>query len=149
MQTKPNKIIAIIYRNNNDSVEFLALKKPKFWQFVSGNIDYQEIPLETVYREIGEEAGIDDPISIIDTEKLYNYRTTRGEVKTERLFLVEAKEDQKVNLSEEHSEYKLLSYSSFLHILRFTSNKDALAHAYHKILELSMRRSEKKVKLDN
>ncbi|TQF67585.1 dihydroneopterin triphosphate diphosphatase [Pseudoalteromonas luteoviolacea] len=59
MLRQPASVLVVIY---NENKEFLLLQRKDdsdFWQSVTGGIDHGELSLDTAYRELKEETGID------------------------------------------------------------------------------------------
>ncbi|MCF2856175.1 dihydroneopterin triphosphate diphosphatase [Pseudoalteromonas sp. SMS1] len=59
MLRQPASVLVVIY---NENKQFLLLQRKddcEFWQSVTGGIDHGESCLETAYRELREETGID------------------------------------------------------------------------------------------
>ncbi|WP_125784607.1 dihydroneopterin triphosphate diphosphatase [Pseudoalteromonas rubra] len=73
---QPHSVLVVIYNTHN---EFLLLQRaddPDFWQSVTGGIDPGETPVQTAYRELLEETGIDAHtlgLSITDHQKCNQY----------------------------------------------------------------------------
>ena len=56
---KPFSVLVVIYKENRDFLLIQRTDDPSFWQSVTGGIDEGETPVETAYRELLEETGID------------------------------------------------------------------------------------------
>jgi dATP pyrophosphohydrolase len=129
------KILAIIYRENNGVLEFLALENNPadpihggdFYYVVTGGIESDESPESAVKREIEEETGIENILKIKEMDKIYEY-THPGEGQTqclEKCFLVEVKDDVR-HLSIEHVSYRWLNEKEFINTVHWYYNKDDL-----------------------
>lgn len=97
----------IVKRSNNDD------KFPNMWEFPGGHIENNELLLDGLKRELLEEIGFDyNGIPII--KHYYDEFDDEG-YNLEIDFLIEAsKENIKVKLSDEHSDYKWVNSSSSL-----------------------------------
>lgn len=103
--------ILVIKRSDND--DFL----PGVWVFPGGGVDYQEEPEEALKREILEECGIEVEISHPLTTFSYMMPSKQGEKHAvEIIYLCTLANDQKVNLSFEHSDFKWISFSEISQI---------------------------------
>lgn len=112
MITKRNISSLIIDKNN----KFLLVKRspkdnsfPNLWELPGGGIDNNEDRIATVRRETMEEVGIDlkdRNISLVDTED-YNFKRSNGNIEyvREYTFLIRIKDQEKITLSKEHTEY--------------------------------------------
>ena len=97
----------------NDKNELLLLKrrnndvmKPGMWEIPGGRLELGEDPHEGVKRETVEEAGID-----IDVKQIMDVRhfvRSDNQTITMLVFLCKAL-SEKVNLSEEHTDFKWVS----------------------------------------
>lgn len=111
------KVMAIIY---SEKGKFLLLKmNPKWlhergWFVVTGSTEGDSLK-EAVKREIKEETGIKEIISIKPTKYSCKYEWPKksGKMHHEKAFLVKVKE-QPIKLSGEHLAYKWLNKKEFL-----------------------------------
>jgi len=121
--TFSQKVVLIDPSNN----KLLTLKRssksnnPGLWDLPGGNMIYGELHDEALIREIFEETGkteISKPKPVIVTSKFAN----DGELF--RLFIGYKSTTSKINvvLSDEHSEYKWVSYDEFINM----DTKDAI-----------------------
>jgi 8-oxo-dGTP pyrophosphatase MutT (NUDIX family) len=123
------KVMAIIYSERGN---FLLLKmNPKWlheegWFVVTGSCDGDSLK-EAVKREIEEETGIKEILSIKPTEYFCEYEWPKGSGKMhdERAFLVKVKE-QPIRLSGEHLDYKWLNKEDFLKEIRWQDDINKL-----------------------
>ncbi|MGO2167308.1 NUDIX domain-containing protein, partial [Pseudoalteromonas sp.] len=56
---QPYSVLVVIYKKSKDFLLIQRADDANFWQSVTGGIDEGEKPLETAYRELLEETGID------------------------------------------------------------------------------------------
>lgn len=111
--TKTVQVHIIRFNSEKDCYEQLILKRngnvqpyPNVWQIVTGRIEKFETPIETAVREVFEETGL-VPLKLWNLPYLasfYNYKT--NEINFSPVFVFEVYENSKVNLSNEHSEFK-------------------------------------------
>ena len=105
-------IEAHIFRQNNDDIEFLLIKRadndnlyPGTWQMVTGSIDENEEAYKSAIREIKEETGI-IPLKFWvapNVNQFYNQK--KDTMNLIPVFAALAGENSTVKLSEEHSEF--------------------------------------------
>ncbi len=129
-----NKITFCIFKRSDLSV----------WQGISGGGEDIETPLDAAKREVREEAGIIvTEKSFVPLKSICNIPVTAiggaiwgkdiSEVPEYPLGL--EVQDQDIQLSTEHTEYKWLSYSEALKKLEWQSNKIALTELNERILK--------------
>ncbi len=142
---KPIQALVLPFMYVNNIVKYAVFKRSNgdIWQFISGGSEDEENPFETAKRECEEEAAITNgkffkldsfstiPASIFPIRHTSNW----GEdcfVIFEYKFAVLLNDDC-IKLSEEHLEYKWLSYLDAINILTFDSNKTALTELNDRI----------------
>ncbi|CAH9050344.1 Dihydroneopterin triphosphate diphosphatase [Pseudoalteromonas holothuriae] len=119
---KPISVLVIIY---NYAHQFLLIKRTddaNFWQSVTGGVEQNESLLETAYRELKEETGIDAHalgIKIKDHKSINQYeirpcwrhRYIEGaNMNTEHVFSICVPNDIKITLNpHEHTHYEWLT----------------------------------------
>jgi 8-oxo-dGTP pyrophosphatase MutT (NUDIX family) len=66
----PIQVEAIIFRRKNSTIEYLLLKRLPgrngFWQPITGGVEEGETQEETLRREIKEETGMKNLISLVE-----------------------------------------------------------------------------------
>ena len=140
----PIQVMGIVFRRAGDDVEFLLLRRTRdkggFWQPVSGGLEEGETLREALLRELVEECGLKEPITII--EDVHRFLFTEqdslwpGTVNmTEFVFGVEAPEGFEPDLSSnhcvEHEEWRWCSFDEATGLLYWDNNKDA----FRKLME--------------
>ena len=135
MRAEFQVLVLPFIENEFGDIKFIIFKRSdrKEWQFIAGGGENNEKPLEAAARESKEEANISFgdffplktktmiPINCFkehkDKKNLY--------VIPEYVFAVKIT-DYDITLSNEHTEYKLVTYAEALSCLRYDSNKTAL-----------------------
>ncbi len=127
-------VIPFIIEEEN-SLKFVIFKRAGsgIWQFIAGGGEDNEKPRDAAVRESKEEAGIDSEdffrlktISMIPIGGFKEHKDKKNlYVIPEYCFGVQIL-NKEIQLSHEHSEYKLVSYAEAIEYLEFDSNKTAL-----------------------
>lgn len=127
--TKTVQVHIIRFNKKEEKYEQLILKRnenakpyPNVWQVVTGRIEKFETPIETAIREVFEETGI-VPIKLWNLPYLasfYNYR--ENEVNFSPVFVFEVYDDAKVNISQEHSDFKWIALNDISKHVMFPSH---------------------------
>jgi len=133
---KPKNVLVFLYRLRNNKIEYCIFyrKKEKFYQGLSGGVENNEDLIDTVKREVYEEIKIKvnnimklDTISSIpgiSVNKEFNYQNNIYVV-YEYAFGI-CIDNEKIKLSEEHTEYRWVSFDEAMNLLKYDSNKTAL-----------------------
>ena len=144
MTQKKDKIQAIVYRKNSQSIEYLALRRTKekgnIWQPVTGNRDPQDTTiLECLKRELGEEIGIKNMLKVEEIHQ-FTYKgsgSKKGIEFNEIVFGVEIETSQKIILQSEpyieHEDYLWTSYDGAFELFDFVEQKEALNKLHKKL----------------
>jgi dATP pyrophosphohydrolase len=130
--TDPTMIQIHVARRYNDNVEYLVMKRsdnediyPGIWQVVTGMIEPDESAQEAALRELHEEAGL-RPSELYCLPYITSFFSIRrNQLQHVPVFGVIVSEDDKVILSEEHSEFKWVSFDEAIKTLPFPSHKEA------------------------
>jgi dATP pyrophosphohydrolase len=117
---RPESVLVVLYAKNGQVLILQRNDDPEFWQSVTGSIEDGETPIETAYREVFEETGIQLSAShgdIIDCRQIFKYeireqwryRYPPGSfLNTEYVFSAQIDPNQPLRLTE-HSAYKWVS----------------------------------------
>ena len=142
---KPKQVLVFLYReNHNNEYEYCIFyrTKMKIWQAISGGVEDDETLIETVKREIKEETNLDvDEIYQLSSTTTIPVINVTGEftfgkniyVVTEYCFGVHINNDE-IKLSNEHRQYRWLSFKDAYNKLEFDSNKNALWELNERLL---------------
>ena len=116
-----------------------------FWQAISGGGEDDETALEAAKRECLEEAGIPEAsmfialgsMVTIPVEFIFGHMRWGDDVLlvTEYSFGVHV-QDHLITLSEEHTEFRWVSYESALGLLKWDSNRSALWELNYRLLKM-------------
>lgn len=134
----PKQVLIITYRVRNQEIEYLVFKRKdlKCWQWISGGMeDFDKDLLDTAKRELYEEIGIKDNVTIENLEITTKIPVVNvvGDFmwgkdvfySKEYGFSVDIS-NQKIHLSNEHEECRWVDYSTANELLKYDSNKSTL-----------------------
>lgn len=141
----PKQVLIIPYIIINQKVEYCILKRKnmQIWQWIAGGVElFEKDIISAAKREMNEEIGILEDIDIIELECFTKIPVVNivkefkwGEnvyYADEYSFAVNIS-DKQIKISEEHSEYKWVSYDEARNLLKYDSNKSALWELNEKI----------------
>ena len=134
---EPYQILSIPYRIVDDMPLFCISRRAdsKYWQFIAGGGENGETPIEAAERETIEEIGVEPKnirqltcIAYVPSEVISESRRQHWNKNTyvipEYAFAFEC--DLEPLLSNEHTEYKWLTYDEARKLLKWDSNKVAM-----------------------
>lgn len=147
---EPYQILSIPYCVVDGKPLFCILRRAdsSYWQFIAGGGENGETPTQAAKRETIEEIGV-DPINIkqltciayVPAEVIDESRRQHWDKNTvvipEYSFAFEC--DSELTLSNEHTEYKWLTYNEARKLLKWDSNKVAMYEINCKLQLLSSR----------
>jgi len=124
---------AVLILNDPDSPkEFLILNYSYgHWDFPKGNIEKGETELETVFREVSEETGIND-LQILNgfrQQITYKYRKKSKLVNKAVIYYLAMTSTRKVILSHEHTNFGWFNFDKALEKLSFENSRKVLRMA--------------------
>ena len=132
MNITSNLIEAHIFRETENSIEFLLLKRaedqiyPAVWQMVSGKIKENEKATETAVRELKEETNL-TPLKMWIAPKVNSFYSSQSDsICLIPVFAVQVKKDSKVIISDEHSEYKWVTSAEAKRLLAWDGQRKAV-----------------------
>ena len=139
MSRAPFQVLVLPYRITPDNAVFYALFKREpstggYWQGIAGGGEDSESPLEAAKRETYEEAGIDpsneyvklDSCATVPVANVCGFRWGDDVLVIPEYCFGAKVEEEQLQLSYEHTEYKWLSYGHAMDVLHWDSNKCAL-----------------------
>lgn len=141
----------VVFKRNAGTKKYLLLERTEgFLDFPKGHIEKGETDIEAAIRETREESGLDvEPIKEFRREMDYWFRAPirkgqkdrefmeaseyakkrgSGELvhKTLIMFVGEVRDNQKPEISFEHTGYRWLSYDEAMGLLRYGNQKELL-----------------------
>jgi len=126
-----NIIEAHIFRETAEGIEFLLLKRsegqpyPGLWQMVTGKIKADEKAYQTALREINEETGL-VPTKIWVAPTVNSFYEPKEEcICLIPVFAVSVGDD-KIQLSDEHTEYQWVNRESAQKLLAWEGQRKAV-----------------------
>jgi dATP pyrophosphohydrolase len=116
------------------------------WQGVAGKIEKGETAGQTVIRELKEETG-KNPVKMFAADHIASFYDARKDrIQMVPIFGIEV-ENSEVQLSEEHSEYKWVSFEEALVLLTWKGQKEGLRTVHDEIMSGDDRTKWSEIKL--
>lgn len=135
---KVKQVDSYIYRITDNGPVYLMLKRSSgkyyehLWQGVAGKIEKGETAVQAVVRELEEETG-KKPVKIFAADHIASFYDARNDrILMVPIFGIEV-EGSEVQLSEEHSEYKWVSFEEALALLTWKGQKEGLRTVHDEI----------------
>lgn len=130
LNSEINKYEQLILKRNGNTNPY-----PNLWQVVTGRIEKFETPIETAIREVFEETGLvpNKLWNLPFLASFYNYRS--NEINFSPVFVFEVYENSKINLSQEHSEYKWIQLDEISNFVIFPSHIEGTNYLKKYILD--------------
>ena len=133
----PYQILSIPYRIVDGTPLFCIFRRSDsdYWQFIAGGVENGETPTEAAQRETIEEIGVEPknikqltcvayvPAEVIDESRRQHWDKNTFVI-PEYSFAFAC--DSEAILSNEHTEYKWLTYNEARKLLKWDSNKVAM-----------------------
>lgn len=136
---KVKQVDSYIYRNTDAGPIYLMLKRSTgkhyehLWQGVAGKIEKGETATQTVIRELEEETG-KKPKKLFVADHIASFYDARNDrIQMVPIFGIEV-ENSEVQLSEEHSDYKWVSFDEALDLLTWKGQKEGLRTVHDEIV---------------
>ncbi len=149
---KVKQVDSYIYRNTDAGPIYLMLKRSTgkhyehLWQGVAGKIEKDETATQTVIRELEEETG-KKPVKVFVADHIASFYDARKDrIQMVPIFGIEV-ENSEVQLSEEHSEYKWVSFEEALTLLTWKGQKEGLRTVHDEIMSGDDRTKWSEIKL--
>lgn len=129
-----SQINCIVFKKENNEHKFLLFKRREdrggFWQAITGGVKQGEQDIEAVKRELQEETGIAGYIRLINLNYFFSFNLPKYGDLTENCYAVEISPETEIIMSVEHTEYKWLSLSEVIKLLKYEANKEAFRRLY-------------------
>lgn len=131
-------VVAVIFRDGGDEPEFLVMHRKlhwKGWELPKGGINESETEEAALLREIEEETGLRvDIAGKVPFTIAYDYPEpfqkqfrTRGAEQS--VYLVRYKPGE-IFLSDEHDDFRWVTFGEAMQLLRYDAQKQALENAF-------------------
>jgi dATP pyrophosphohydrolase len=133
MVRTPFKVLVLpFHRSPSGCIEYAIFKKGEdYWQGIAGGVEEGETFTEAAKREAWEEGRIPGTASFIPLDTVASFSFDNRLI-TQYAFAV-VLQKKYVRLSDEHTEYRWLSYEQALGLLKWDSDKAALRELNDKL----------------
>lgn len=135
---KPESVLVVLYDQHHKVLLLQRNDDPEFWQSVTGAMEDGELPIETAYREVAEETGID--AKQLSIEMFNHNRQNQYEIRnrwlhryppgtrfnTEHVFSLQVDSTLPLVLTE-HLQYEWVDKAQAIARLWSPSNKEAVS----------------------
>ena len=130
-----------VYKKVNNDLVYLAMKRTEeeggFWQPITGTVDEGETLLDTMTRELNEEAGITSLLAVSPELHSYSWTWKQEGTGTDHVFACEVLNDTEIVLNpSEHNEFRWVSKDEMMELLRWDGNKVSLDKVHEYLLRL-------------
>lgn len=144
----PKQVLVIPYSIENSTLKLCILRRADLdaWQWVAGGVENDESINDAAIRESSEELGVccqNYNLLKLETQcsipkchfnfQKNNYKNIY--TVTEYSFAIELKTFHDINISEEHSEYKLITYHQLKDLKTWDSNRTAAWELRQRLLD--------------
>lgn len=149
---KVKQVDSYIYRNTDAGTVYLMLKRSTgkhyehLWQGVAGKIEKGETATQTIIRELKEETGKKPKKLFVADHIASFYDARKDRIQMVPIFGIEV-ENSEVQLSEEHSDYKWVSFDEALDLLTWKGQKEGLRTVHDEIVSGDDRTKWSEIKL--
>jgi 8-oxo-dGTP pyrophosphatase MutT (NUDIX family) len=136
----PGLVECFLFRKRKGKAEYLMLKRsakvvfPGMWQCVVGTLDPGEEIIKGMKREIKEETGLKPKKMWWLESSAVAYRPKMDRLLPVAFFAGEVGFEEKVKLSDEHVAYKWVPFLTALRMLRWRTQKIAIAETEQGII---------------
>ena len=138
-EIKIKQVDSYIYRITDAGPVYLMLKRSTgkyyehLWQGVAGKIEKGETAWQAVIRELEEETG-KKPVKVFAADHVASFYDARKDrLQMVPIFGIKV-DNSEVRLSEEHSEYRWVSFEEALILLTWKGQKEGLRTVHNEIM---------------
>ena len=130
-KAKVKQIDSYIFRKTDEGLKYLMLKRNSnkhyehLWQGVAGKIEKGETAVQTVVRELEEETGLTPACLFVADHVASFYNAHKDQIFMVPVFGIEVDND-KVELSDEHCDFRWVSYEEASKLLTWKGQKEAI-----------------------
>ena len=134
---RPESVLVVLYDQHHRVLIMQREDDPDFWQSVTGTLEPDELPIQTAYREVAEETGVDlkalglnlspqltQNEYIIRPQWRHRYPPNTS-VNTEYVFAVQIPTDIPIHLTE-HLAYRWVTIEEASQIVWSETNRNAI-----------------------
>ncbi|WP_042477648.1 NUDIX hydrolase [Bacillus ndiopicus] len=128
---KSNGVAAVLIKKIHDEAHVLLLKRAgsiltNTWCYIGGSIEEGESAIEAVLREIKEETNITNLTLYSSNQFDQVFSPHENYIYIAPVFVAFVNEEQEVELNDEHSEHKWLTFNDALKFISLPGNEDVL-----------------------